>query len=479
MGKRRKLIEEEALSACLVNPKSVTEYWHEDYKDYAMYTILGRAIPSFVDGLKPVQRKIVATAIQHAKKLINVEALAGAMKHNFKYHHGPDSANAAIVNMNQKFQQAMPYLEADGQFGYLYDHAASAPRYLDTKVSKWTELVLKHDMDLLNNNYEEGTRLEPITYLPVLPMLLINGNDGIAVGFSTTFTNRNPLEVAYATREYLKTKRLNDKIQLTPYVYGQKGLWSWYNGKYEHVAEFHRFDKHIFRITGLPINWQLDQYIAFITNMFHQGIITDFFNFSNEDQICIDIHMTPNRADEFEANGTFARTFQLIHRLPNDNLTCILPNMTWKRYDNPIQFIKEFVDFRLGVYFDRKRKILTDIEQRIDWLNSVIRFIELIYEGVIDFRAQREDEIFAILVAYSLNKDVMNMKTRELSIDNRDKHMRDINDLKAKHKQVSKTKERDMYLADVNDIILEMEREFQVEPVLNIQEDANLIRITE
>jgi DNA topoisomerase-2 len=461
----------------VIRHQSATEYLHEDYKDYAMHTILHRAIPSFVDGLKPVQRKIIATAMQHAKHLINVSALQGAMKHNFEYHHGEASGNQAIIVMNQTFQQALPYLEADGQFGWLYDRSPSAPRYLDTKVSKWTNLLMRADEDLLNHEYENGKKLEPITYLPILPMLLINGTDGIAVGFSTTFVNRNPLEVAYATRQYLETKKLDERIKLTPYVNGHRGLWSWWQGKYEHVATFHRFAPTIYRIEGLPIDTQIDAYLAKLTAMFHQGLITDFFNFSNDDSICIDVHMHVEVADAYEANNTFARDFNLIYRLPNDNLTCILPNKTWKRYDNPCQFIKEFVDYRLGVYTARKNKILADIDAKISWLESVIRYIDLIYANSIDFRVMTEAQVLSVLEQHKVNPRVLDIKSRQLTTDNRHKHTQSIDALKTERKIVDKTKERAMYLNDVNNLIKEIEKEVVIEDVLNIQNDANLIRI--
>ena len=261
--------------------KSVTDYLNQDYREYAVYVVEERAIPSVIDGFKPTQRKVIFVADKvwrnGGEKPLKIFQLAGKVASDAHYHHGDGSLNGAIVGMAQKFKNSMPVLEEIGQFGSLRSPEAGAPRYISTKLHKNFRLLYM-DFELLTSRYEEGNEIEPSYFLPIIPTVLLNGGSGIAVGFATNILNRNPLDLIDACIKELDGKKYKEP---TPWYNGFSGECvkdpnsnSWlFRGKYEvkntttlDVTElppsmtYEKFDSHLIsleetrRLTGYDNN---------------------------------------------------------------------------------------------------------------------------------------------------------------------------------------------------------------------------------
>ena len=116
------------------------------------------------------------------------------------YHHGEQSLNQTIVSMAQDYvgSNNLNLLQPNGQFGtrLLGGKDSASPRYIYTCLAPITHTIMKNeDQSLLQAQYEEGIRIEPVCFLPVVPMVLINGATGIGTGWSTTIPNHNPIEI--------------------------------------------------------------------------------------------------------------------------------------------------------------------------------------------------------------------------------------------------------------------------------------------
>ena len=116
------------------------------------------------------------------------------------YHHGEQSLNQTIVTMAQDYvgSNNLNLLQPNGQFGtrLLGGKDSASPRYIYTCLAPITHTIMKNeDESLLQAQYEEGIRIEPVCFLPVVPMVLINGATGIGTGWSTTIPNHNPIEI--------------------------------------------------------------------------------------------------------------------------------------------------------------------------------------------------------------------------------------------------------------------------------------------
>jgi DNA topoisomerase II len=183
------------------------DFINKDLINYS-YTDLKRSIPSLIDGLKISQRKILYTCLkENIRKEIKVGQLSGLTTDVAAYHHGEAALHQSIIKMAQDFvgSNNVPLLEPCGQFGTRHhggSDSASA-RYIFTRLSPITDLIFpESDMHILRYETEDGKQVEPSFFLPILPMILVNGTRGIGTGWSTNVLNYNPLDIS----DYLSRK---------------------------------------------------------------------------------------------------------------------------------------------------------------------------------------------------------------------------------------------------------------------------------
>ena len=184
---------------------SLKKYAEESYLNYAMYVILDRALPNVGDGLKPVQRRILyamselgldATA-KYKKSARTVGDVIG------KFHpHGDSAAYEAMVLMAQNFSFKYPLVDGQGNWGSQDDPKSfAAMRYTESKLTAFANLLiseLKSGTVDWQPNFD-GSLLEPIIFPSKIPMILLNGTSGIAVGMATDIPSHNINEVIDAT----------------------------------------------------------------------------------------------------------------------------------------------------------------------------------------------------------------------------------------------------------------------------------------
>lgn len=166
----------------------------DNYIKYASYVILDRAIPNVIDGLKPVQRRILYILwLMHDGKLHKVANVAGQ---TMAYHpHGDAPITEALINMANKGY----LLDRQGNFGNLYTgDPAAAARYIETRLSPMAkEVLFNPDLTATIPSYD-GRNMEPVCLPVKIPLLLIQGAEGIAVGMSTNILPHNFVELLEA-----------------------------------------------------------------------------------------------------------------------------------------------------------------------------------------------------------------------------------------------------------------------------------------
>ena len=203
-----------------MNKKDIVDLVEEtsrSYMEYALSTIISRALPDIRDGLKPVQRRIIYAMMEdglypegpHVKC---VSIVGDTLK---KYHpHGDASVYGTLVNMEQPFNFRYPLVDGQGNFGSVNDaQSPAAPRYTEAKMTDYCKYCvsnIKEDVVDFIDNFD-GRYQEP-TVLPVpFPNLLCNGSLGIAVGMSTNIPPHNVSEVIDATVMLIKNPNLSVK----------------------------------------------------------------------------------------------------------------------------------------------------------------------------------------------------------------------------------------------------------------------------
>ncbi|MBI3143846.1 MAG: DNA topoisomerase IV subunit A, partial [Pseudogulbenkiania sp.] len=199
-------------------------YAERAYLEYAMSVVKGRALPEVADGQKPVQRRILYAmrdmGLAHGAKPVKSARVVGEILG--KYHpHGDSSAYEALVRMAQDFTLRYPLIDGQGNFGSRDGDGAAAMRYTEARLTPIAELLLAEiDMGTVDfvPNYD-GAFDEPALLPARLPMVLLNGASGIAVGLATEIPPHNLTEVAGAAVALLDNPELTTS-ELMAYVPG-------------------------------------------------------------------------------------------------------------------------------------------------------------------------------------------------------------------------------------------------------------------
>jgi DNA topoisomerase-2 len=208
-----------------------------DYKDFINKELIQfsfadnvRSLPCAIDGLKPAQRKVLYACFK--KKLdseMKVVQLAGYVAEQTAYHHGEASLHSTIINMAQDFvgSNNAPLLVPQGQFGTRSQGGKdfASPRYIFTQLSSIARLVFPaSDDELLQYDQEDGIRVEPVYFVPIIPMLLVNGSQGIGTGWSTSIPPHDIKEVIDYTEALILGK--SPRTTLAPNIRGFQGTVS-------------------------------------------------------------------------------------------------------------------------------------------------------------------------------------------------------------------------------------------------------------
>lgn len=188
-----------------------------------------------LDGLKTVQRKILAAALaesRNKKDGIKVNSLAGKILSDYDYNNGDSSLWGAIVKMAQAWvgKAFVNLLEPKGQFGSRINTKASATRYLSTAVSRMGRALFRNTDGLKNvetffpHNFNETQMIEPKRFYPPVPIILLNGSDSISMGWSSKIYKYSIKDITnYFTARIKEGKSAEDLPDLKPSFYGHTG----------------------------------------------------------------------------------------------------------------------------------------------------------------------------------------------------------------------------------------------------------------
>ena len=183
------------------------------YLEYAISVVKGRALPDVCDGMKPVQRRILYAmkrlGLNPDVKTVKSARVVGEVLG--KYHpHGDSAAYDAMVRLAQDFTMRYPLVQGQGNFGSADGDGVAAMRYTEVRLSKYADLLLgeldKGTVKFIPNY--DGTHKEPVLLPARLPVLLLNGSSGIAVGMATEIPSHNLTEVGEAAIEVIRNPEI-------------------------------------------------------------------------------------------------------------------------------------------------------------------------------------------------------------------------------------------------------------------------------
>jgi len=372
---------------------SIGRFSEDAYLNYSMYVILDRALPSLLDGLKPVQRRIIYAmselGLKYNSKYKKSARTVGDVLGKF-HPHGDSACYEAMVMMAQSFNYNAPLIDGQGNWGTQDDPKSfAAMRYTESKLTKYSDLLLQ---DLKNGTVEwidnfDGSLKEPKFLSSLIPNILVNGSSGIAVGMSTDIPPHNLGEVILAVQHLIKKPKCNvdelmDFIPAPDYPTGgtllknESDIETIYNegtGNIKLRAEYSSKNKQIL-IYSLPYqasttkiidqiqSQMIDKKIGFISS------IEDQSDENNPVKILIKIKGTTHSSDDVMNHLYFTTDLERSYRVNLNMITadgkpCVM---------NLKDILSQWLDFRIETV---KRKLNYENTQILERLHILEGFL--------------------------------------------------------------------------------------------------------
>nr|CAG4718231.1 unnamed protein product [Naegleria fowleri] len=355
-----------------------------------------RSIPSLVDGLKPGQRKILFSCFKrNLKNEIKVAQLAGYVSEQSSYHHGEQSLTGAIINMAQNFvgSNNINLLYPSGMFGTRLQGGkdAASSRYIFTRLSEITRYIFpKADDPILDYLDDDGQSIEPKFYVPIIPMVLVNGADGIGTAWRTKIENYNPVDIV----ENLKRMINNEEPkEFYPWFKGFDGAIETYASKKWHtkgIAE--KIDDHTIEIRELPVGIWTEVFKETLEEMMTKELIDDFRENHTDITVLFTVNMTDSQMKKAEEDG-FYEYFKLYKKFSTSNMVLFREDGTLSEYDSVTDILKQFYPIRLKYYHKRKDYMLEKLRKELDMLSNKVRFILEVINGTIDVKRRKKADL--------------------------------------------------------------------------------------
>ena len=428
-----------------------------------------RSIPSVCDGLKPSERKILYGCFKkNLREEIKVAQLVGYISEHTAYKHGEQSLAGTIVAMAQNFvgSNNINLLMPNGQFGTRNKGGkdSASPRYIFTELNKVTRhLFNQNDSPLMDYIFEEGQ--------PIIPMILVNGCEGIGTGWRSQLPCFNPHEIVKSLKSKLKG---NGFLKLEPWYKGFQGEIkenTENKGNYIVTGKYHWDENNPKKviITEIPIKKWTEDYKYFLQELMgieivsrnnddsksqkkkgknngrkksqdnsedeekqkkkkKEIIIEDLRENHTYNRVCFEVTLLDEYAKKLKENDElFIKTFNLQSTINIKNMVLFSPEGKLKKYNSIEEILETFYNLRLKYYHLRKDYMISVLKKEVATLSNKARFIKMVLEDELIIKRKKR----AVLVneLYDLKFDTQTMlnekkqktkeeKNRELELAN-------------------------------------------------------------
>jgi DNA topoisomerase-2 len=435
----------------------LTDFFNTDYVDQASYDNL-RKIASVVDGQKNGARKVLYTVLEkNIKTKLKVSQLSSKAAEYAEYLHG-DLAGP-IINLAQGFPGTnnIPLLQAKGNFGTLFTQGASAARYIHTYGSdEFFELFKKEDIPILTKQFFEGQQIEPVHYVPTIPMLLINGSEGVSSGFAQKILPRDPKVIKKYIQASVAGKRTP---KLTPFYRGFNGtIEPGINpGQWYIKGAVQRLGINKIQITELPIGYDLKGYLKVLDKLEDVKIIQSYRDKSENDNFLFDVTV-PSKSLKSWDDEMLMVMLKLVKTV-TENYTVIDESNKIRVHTCAEDILDHFMRVKLEYMDKRKAYLQASIAREIEFDTSKYHFIQLIVKDELKINKRKKKDIVLDLDTYDTilqnegNYDyLLGMNILSLT-EERMKKIKD--DILAKTHgldKLNKTTPEELWLEDINGI---------------------------
>lgn len=388
------------------NDKSVPipNFIHKELKHFSNDD-LNRSIPSISDGLKISTRKILYSTFLRKlftkKDELRVAQLAGYVSDKTCYHHGEASLCDAIVGMAQNYvgSNNINLLYPAGQFGsrVLSGKDKASPRYIHTYLEKLTKYIFRsEDEPILNYLNDDGVMIEPEQYFPIIPMVLVNGAEGIGTGFSTSIPNYNPKDIIQNIFNLMDSK---DVKTMKPWYKNFKGCVSKMDDfTYEVIGDYTIIDDNRIIINELPIGTWTTMYKEYLESIQYdndskKNTIIGFTDNNTDERVHFVVTFPDRKLNLYQSNNTLYDRLRLIKKLKTSNMNLFNEEGRIMNFKKVEDILKYWYDIRLKKYEERKIYLIGKIENELDLLKYKSMFIEYVIDKKIIIFRKKKNEI--------------------------------------------------------------------------------------
>ena len=395
------------------NNVSYTDFVNKELIHFSKYDC-ERSIPNMMDGLKISLRKILYSAFKkNLTSEIKVAQFSGYVSEQSGYHHGEASLNAAIVGMAQDYvgSNNINLLMPNGQLGTRLQGGkdSASERYIFTQLNQITRYIYRKEDDaVLEYLEDDGFPVEPMFYVPIIPMILVNGGKGIGTGFSTDILSYSVENLI----SYLQRKLKDDsteEIEFRPYYRGFTGTCHEFDDGKKYIVKgtYQKINDRKVRVTELPIGHWTDDFKQHIENLMeadknkkNKAFVKDYNDMSTD--TTVDIEITFNDPIDETTDGTnlynnFEKMMKLYASLSTTNMHLFNDEEKLMKFDSEKEIIDSYFPIRLKYYQKRKDYMIDALQKELNLLSNKARYVQENLEGEIDLRKKRKEDILELL----------------------------------------------------------------------------------
>lgn len=381
----------------------ITNFYNTEYLQSALYQSF-RSIGNYIDGLKPSSRKIVYTIDKNnITTKIKASQLCSKVAEQTQYLHGEESLSGVLVGLARDYigGNNLNILTPDGNFGSRFIQSPSAARYIYTyKSPNFHKIFDQRDNSILDEQYFEGEKIEYRYYVPILPLILVNGSEGIGNGFAQKILPRNIQDIKAEIQAKLKSSKYEIK-PLIPYFEGFRGTVRANGESHKWIVEgtFERIGKTKIHITEVPIGYDLKQYLKVLDDLVENKVIKDYDDNSNNDTF--DFTCRVSFAFSGKQDSDIIEQLKL-RKVYSENYTCTDEKNAIIEFKSDAELLEQFINVRTKFYGKRKKHLIKLTEGKISVAENKVRFITDIIndQGIVSNKSRKEIDKYLVDNAY-------------------------------------------------------------------------------
>ena len=300
------------------------------------------------------------------------------------------------MNMAQDFvgSNNLNLLTPNGQFGTRLEGGkdSASERYIFTQLSSFTRMIFPEADDaVLEYNHDDGDPIEPVYYVPILPMVLVNGCRGIGTGTSTNVLCYHPVQLI----DYLvaRLQGSNDKLSLVPHYRGFQGTIDLKQGKYV-VKGVYVKKELVIHLTELPIGVWTVEYTEHLESQI--GVTIKEYSDNSTDKV-VDMSI------RLMAECDVEKVLKLSTTLSISNMNLFDADEHLKKYTEIHDIMEEFYDVRYATYEKRKVHQLKVLRDTLHKVEQKVKYIRAVLSGRLDLRNKKQDVLYRELASLAID----------------------------------------------------------------------------